>query len=226
METKEIFANRLLEIREKQSLTRQKVADDLGITRASLEYYEKGKRTPDINIIAQIAKYFNTTTDNLFGLSDVITTNTDVKQVCEFMGMSEKAVERILNEWTNEQGVIRVAKYEDEPEIVNNIENEILCKNLLFEVAHRIFEIQNECNIASRNIKPCLSDKYKQAKEIEEHQRNIDAVLFNLSMYIVDIAKSICSRELEEFKKIDNEVNKFLTFSGSDSSDDSSEGGV
>ena len=38
------FAERLIELRENKGKKRQEVADDINISRASLEYYEKGKR--------------------------------------------------------------------------------------------------------------------------------------------------------------------------------------
>ena len=47
MTTKEILAQRLFQLREEAKITRQKAAGDLGVTRAALEFYEKGKRTPD-----------------------------------------------------------------------------------------------------------------------------------------------------------------------------------
>lgn len=84
MTTKEIFAQRLCEIRESKNLTRQRVADDLGITRASLEYYEKGKRTPDINTINEIANYFSVSVDYLFGRTECISKNDEMRTVCDF----------------------------------------------------------------------------------------------------------------------------------------------
>lgn len=84
MTTKEIFAQRLCEIRESKNLTRQQVADDLGITRASLEYYEKGKRTPDINTINEIANYFSVSVDYLFGRTECISTDDKMRTVCDF----------------------------------------------------------------------------------------------------------------------------------------------
>lgn len=46
----DVFSKRLVELREElgDEYPRQRVANDLGITRASLEYYEKGMRMPDI----------------------------------------------------------------------------------------------------------------------------------------------------------------------------------
>ena len=70
MAAKEIFAIRLYELREDKMVSRQKVADDLGITRASLDYYEKGQRTPDVNTIVKIADYFEVSVDYLLGLTD------------------------------------------------------------------------------------------------------------------------------------------------------------
>lgn len=87
MDTKEIFANRLFEIRENRGITRQKAADDLGISRASLEYYEKGKRTPDLNTIGKISDYFNVSIDYLMGKSDCTSYNLGLQGVCEYLGV-------------------------------------------------------------------------------------------------------------------------------------------
>lgn len=57
MNTKEIFPIRLLELRKSKGISRQKAADDLGISRATLEYYEKGKRCPSVNVIDSLAEY-------------------------------------------------------------------------------------------------------------------------------------------------------------------------
>lgn len=95
------FAQRLTELREKAGKKRQEVADDLGISRASLEYYEKGKRKPDTDILFRIAKYFNTSADYLIGLSDVLTTDKDLKFVCEYTGLSDEAVENMQSHKNN-----------------------------------------------------------------------------------------------------------------------------
>lgn len=92
MTTKEIFALRLCEARENKGLTRQRVADDLGISRASLEYYEKGKRTPDINTINVIADYFGISIDYLFGKTECTSRNESLKMVCDYTGLDEVIV--------------------------------------------------------------------------------------------------------------------------------------
>ena len=68
MTTKEIFAQRLFQLREEAKIPRQKAANDLGISRNSLEYYEKGKRTPDVGMIARLAQYYGVSADYLLGM--------------------------------------------------------------------------------------------------------------------------------------------------------------
>lgn len=82
------FGERLTELRENKDLSRQKVADDLGISRASLEYYEKGKRTPDIEILLKLADYFEVTCDYL--IKGVSTENVSIHNKT---GLSDKSIE-------------------------------------------------------------------------------------------------------------------------------------
>lgn len=95
MDTKEIFAKRLFEIRENRGITRQKVADDLGISRASLEYYEKAKRTPDLNTISKISDYFNVSIDYLMGKSDCVSYDLDLQGVCKYFNIDKITAYRL-----------------------------------------------------------------------------------------------------------------------------------
>ncbi len=93
MATNETFADRLTKLRENTGKKRQEVADELEISRASLEYYEKGKRKPDIEVLAKIAEYYKVSTDYLLGLSIASTTDKDVQFICDYTGLSEKSVD-------------------------------------------------------------------------------------------------------------------------------------
>lgn len=53
----------------------QSVSSDLGISRASLGYYESGERKPDAEILSRIAKYYKVSSDYLLGLNDEETDN-------------------------------------------------------------------------------------------------------------------------------------------------------
>ena len=97
MDVKEVFASRLFGIREEQGLSRQKVADDLGITRAALEYYEKGKRNPDLNTIEKLATYYDVTVDYLMGRTETSSTDSNIRTVCDYLNVDEKLLTVLKN---------------------------------------------------------------------------------------------------------------------------------
>ena len=55
----------LKEIRKKKNLNQLKVAYDLSISREALSYYENGKRSPDLEMLVALSKYFNVSIDYL-----------------------------------------------------------------------------------------------------------------------------------------------------------------
>lgn len=65
MTTDNVFSLRLTKIREEKGIKRQQAADDIGIARASLEYYEKGKRKPDTEILMKLCIYYGVSADYL-----------------------------------------------------------------------------------------------------------------------------------------------------------------
>lgn len=95
MKTKEIFAKRLVDLREKKEITQQTLADNLGITRQSLSLYEQAERTINIDLLVKISKFFDVSTDYLLGLTQAKTTDTDFKSVCDYTGLSEEAIKTI-----------------------------------------------------------------------------------------------------------------------------------
>lgn len=106
MMEKNTFAERLTALREEKELTRQKVADDLGISRASLEYYEKGQRKPDIEVAAKIAAYYGVSTDYLVGFSSSRVNeeqNPDMKQVCDYLGISNQALKNLTFDFSQKE---------------------------------------------------------------------------------------------------------------------------
>jgi transcriptional regulator with XRE-family HTH domain len=84
------FADRLVELREKTGKKRQEVANDIGISRASLEYYEKNKRKPDIDVLLLLANYYGVTCDYL--LKGVTTENVNINRE---IGLSNDSIENL-----------------------------------------------------------------------------------------------------------------------------------
>ena len=52
-------------IRKERGLNQLKVALDLNISREALSHYENGKRSPDIQMLRELSRYFNVSIDYL-----------------------------------------------------------------------------------------------------------------------------------------------------------------
>ncbi|MGN0441687.1 MAG: helix-turn-helix domain-containing protein [Acutalibacteraceae bacterium] len=190
------FAERLTELREKSGKKRQEVADDLGISRASLEYYEKGKRKPDTDILFRIAKYFNASADYLIGLSDVPTTNKDLKFVCEYTGLSEKAVEELAFYKSPDTDIEFTWNFGSK-----NFEilNKLFEREVIFDICSYIgfhCEAANTANIIASNaldvyerIGYCETELEKENEKLEELKNELDLTLFRLQNLITDFTK-------------------------------------
>ena len=55
----------LKQIRKKKGYNQLKVAMDLNISRQALSYYENGKRSPDVDMLNLLSKYFDVSIDYL-----------------------------------------------------------------------------------------------------------------------------------------------------------------
>lgn len=62
--------DRLKALRNKRDLLQQDVADELGMTKATLSRFETGARQPDANMLVRLANYFNCSVDYLLGRID------------------------------------------------------------------------------------------------------------------------------------------------------------
>ena len=89
------FGQIITKLREDSMQKRQETADALGISRASLEYYEKDKRKPDIEVLTKIADYYHVSADYLLGRTNVKTTDKDLQFVCEYTGLTEESVNNL-----------------------------------------------------------------------------------------------------------------------------------
>ena len=57
-------------IRKKKKYSQLKVALDLSISREALSHYENGKRSPDVQMLRTLSKYFNVSIDFLVNGKD------------------------------------------------------------------------------------------------------------------------------------------------------------
>ncbi|MCR4728220.1 MAG: helix-turn-helix domain-containing protein [Lachnospiraceae bacterium] len=61
------FSTRVKELREKAELSMEQLATKLGITKSRINMWENNGTVPRMNVLIDLAKYFNVTTDYLLG---------------------------------------------------------------------------------------------------------------------------------------------------------------
>lgn len=91
-ETKTL-GQRLYECREKTGMKQVDVARALNVQRQQISYYENDSRQPDLDRLKELARLYNVSTDYLLGITDVASTDADLKAVCEYVGLSERSVD-------------------------------------------------------------------------------------------------------------------------------------
>ncbi|MBF8378516.1 helix-turn-helix transcriptional regulator [Alicyclobacillus mali] len=65
-----MFGERLERLRIQQGLSQDQLAEAVGLTRAAVSHYEKGRRRPDFDTVRKLADFFHVSTDYLLGLTD------------------------------------------------------------------------------------------------------------------------------------------------------------
>ncbi|WP_334328292.1 helix-turn-helix domain-containing protein [Companilactobacillus sp. HBUAS59699] len=92
------LGTRIRELRKRDHLTQQQIGDFLGVKKASVSSYEGGSRLPDVNAIAKLAKYFNTTTDYLLGNTNDPSSNVNTANMNDLLASRLNSDYNDLNE--------------------------------------------------------------------------------------------------------------------------------
>ena len=67
---KKIFSERIAELRREKGVTQQTLAEAVGLKKQAINMIENGQRACSIEVLYEIASYFNVSSDYLLGLSD------------------------------------------------------------------------------------------------------------------------------------------------------------
>ena len=66
------FHELLNKLRIEKGVTQEEVASAIGVAKSTFAKYDRGEREPNFETLKKIAQYFQTTTDYLLGLSEVM----------------------------------------------------------------------------------------------------------------------------------------------------------
>ena len=91
--------------------TREQIAEALKCDTSTITKHYNGDRRITIDYLVKYAQYFDVSADYLLGLTDVATTDKDLRFVCDYTGLDEKTV-KILNSFKkNNKYINSVMRY-------------------------------------------------------------------------------------------------------------------
>lgn len=123
MFNKKLLGERIKKVRGKKS--QDVFANEIGISRGALSYYENGERQPDAEIIYKICELCNVSADYLLGFTDNPTTDENLRAVCDYTGLSEEAVKNLSITKSGVQGNVTLS------ELITNGQLSELCEHLI-----------------------------------------------------------------------------------------------
>ena len=103
------FHIRIRELRISRKLSQQELADNLKVSKSSINMYERGEREPGLDLLEAIADFFNVDLDYLMGKSDnpqkhLITSTNDIKLTADeekllktYRGFNDEGKEKLLD---------------------------------------------------------------------------------------------------------------------------------
>lgn len=91
------FPCRLRKIMDDNKTTQATLANECGVERQSVAQWRDGNTRPDILSLKKIAEFYNISTDYLLGLSEASTQDAELKTVCEYTGLSEKSIKKLVD---------------------------------------------------------------------------------------------------------------------------------
>ena len=97
-----MIGERLKQLRIKNGLKQQELANMFGLSSGTISFYESEQRKPDIDFIVAVAKYFDVSTDYLLGLTNATDKeNIDISKVTGLNEYSLTILEQSLKETNN-----------------------------------------------------------------------------------------------------------------------------
>ena|GEM_PF-1964872 len=86
------FVTNLQNLLTNNKVTQDALANNIGVTRQALSKWVTGDTIPDILSASKIADYFNVSTDYLLGRTEHRTTDKELSEVCDYLGLSEASI--------------------------------------------------------------------------------------------------------------------------------------
>ena len=159
------IGEKIEKLRKEKNLTQTELAKALMLKQDTISRIEKGRREISNSELVAISKFFGVSTDYLLGVTPERTTDTDIRAICEYTGLSEKAVHELnIN--------LRALRS------IENKESDIIARllNLSFDIINQFIE-ENFYYVGGQSLVVAIEGFFRhveKAQEICNQAQNID----------------------------------------------------
>lgn len=210
--------DRYTDLRVEKGISQTELAKEIDCNKQYISLIEKGDRDLSITMLERYADFFNVSTDYLLGRTDIKSTDTTIQSVCEYTGLSEKAIQLVV-EHKNCQSPNFLVPCVYAPDIVLSFLNRLLSQRAFYLTISSLISTarhiaicdflvsDNDKSHAMANLNSRFSEifmndfdvdyviDYEKKKIYEQFQQLIDTMLDSYNVEEDDFLK----RDIEHF---------------------------
>lgn len=151
------FGERLRRVRREQFIRQKQLAAHLNIAVSTLSQYENNKRHPNYEILSQISKYFNVSTDYLLGVNNNVSSNITKDIESLDLQLDGLSYQELLNKITS--NLLAMSRHHDTKslQILHNLYNSI-----------NLISIEYQSEDSKINIEDLLSNHLGHKEDIDQ----------------------------------------------------------
>lgn len=179
----------LRQIINRSGMTREQIAKAIDCDTSSITKYYNGVRKPSTDIVIKLSKLFNVSTDYLLGLTDVATSDTDLKAICDYTGLDEDSIEKIRCMHSDFLAEIREIKEENEY-------MRIMIDKGLSSYSYDVFKRVLNGFISSDCFERIIERLFDEVSRLQDYNDVIFSIIFDENF---DVLKSLAQYDLTMF---------------------------
>ena len=202
---RKVIGNRINTLLAEHNKTQKALADKLGVKPNVISYFCKGARTPNTEQLVKIARFFKVSADYLLGFTDNETTNKDLDAFSNSVGLSEKAVNVLQEDF-------EMVKCSIDTEDINiyKILSWLIANRYIYSIARSLYTLEKASkkfiNLSDINSKKKSTGDFKDMYKIQEEMRNT-GMECDLRRYDLIRISEMISNHFDQREQVKNNGN-------------------
>ncbi len=190
--------------------TQQAAADKIGVSRQNIGKWLNGCTTPDIETLCRIADAYNVTTDYLLGRTSNKTTDAELQAVCDYTGLSEKAI-KIIKQMPPETELVllnMLCETEEMTKIIEVIAKFALCRCGML-LAASLYKKSQQLNLDTLKYEKQIKDYRQSAEHLKTAASlKLDKMLAISAIYLSQTLLELTDVERDELSDFANNFSE------------------